>query len=717
MGYIRLEKDSDGVVELVFDQPGKNVNTMGTEYDEAIHPAMDELEAMVTKGGVKGVYVRSGKPGQFFAGGDIKQMLEMDLNIDAEEKAKMYEGIMRAKSPLRRLELLGVPVAVGINGAAMGGGFEIALACQRRFALNGVAVGLPEAQIGLMPGAGGTVRMTRLLGMQEALGLISKGKRLKADKALEKGLLHELCDSEEKMAAAAKKWLLANPEAKQPWDEEGYQLPGGTVSDEANQGFAFFGPANVLAQTKGLMPAQNAIIACVADSSRVDFDTAQKIEARYMLSLLLDQTARNMMLAFFVQMEALNRGASRPEGIEKTSLKKLGVLGAGQMGAGIATAAAQKGIEVVLKDVSQENADKGKAYAEKSFAKNRRVSDSQAKEYLACIKATDSYRDIADCDVVIETVFEDRGVKATVTKEAEAVMRSDAVLASNTSALPINELSEASSRPENFVGMHFFSPAEKMPLVEIIAGDKTSGQALAKIFDLGQQLGKVPIVVNDGPGFFTSRVIGKTVTQGAEMVMQGINPVLVESAARDNGAPVGPLAAIDEISQATAYHNGQQLKADTEARGEKWEESSTSILIDRMVNEFDRKGKVYGGGYYEYPEGGKKYIWPGLKDAFAPNGYREIPYQDIKDRLLFSQSLEAVRAMQDGVVNNVGDGNIGSIMGIGFPAQTGGVFQAINAYGLRAFAERSRELAERYGADFEPPQLLLDRAERNELFL
>lgn len=720
MGYIRLEKDSDGIVDLIFDQPGKTVNTMGAEYDEAMRAAVTELKGMVEKGECKGIYIRSGKPGQFFAGGDIKELLEMDLNPSDEKKAEMYNGVMQTKAPLRELETLGVPVAVGINGACLGGGFEISLACHYRVAMNGVQVGLPEAMIGLMPGAGGVVRMTYLLGMQEAIGLISQGKRLTAEKAQAKGLIHELAESEEELAAKAKAWIKANPEAKQPWDTEGYKIPGGYPTDEANQGLTFFGPSNVMVQTKNLMPAQNAIFACVVDAARVDFDTAQKIEGRYFMHLLLNQVSRNMMTAFFVQMEALNKGASRPDGIDKTSIKKLGILGAGQMGAGIATVAAQKGIDVVLKDISLANAEKGKAYAENFYNKRiekKRLTEEAKTEYLARIKATEDYADMADCDLVIEAVFEDRKIKATVTRDTEAVLKADGVFASNTSALPITELAEASSRQANFIGMHFFSPAEKMPLVEIIRGANTSDETLARAFDLAQQLGKTPIVVNDAPGFFTTRVIGKTVSQGAIMLEEGINPVLIESAARDNGSPIGPLGAIDEISQETAYKNGQQAKADAEAQGQKWEDNAASRVLDRMVNEFGRKGKVHGAGYYEYPENGQKYMWPGLKDAFAPNGYKEIPYEDIKDRLVYSQCLEAVRAMEEGVIENVGDGNIGSIMGIGFPAQTGGVFQAINAIGLQKFVERAEYLHKQYGDDFAVPQLLKDRAAKNELFL
>lgn len=717
MGYIRLEKDSDGIVELIFDQPGKAVNTMGQEYEAAIKEAVSDLEKMVEAGDCKGVYVRSGKPNQFFAGGDIKELLEMDLHPSEQERQEMFEAIVEVKQPLRKLETLGVPVACGINGPAMGGGYEIAMSCHYRVALDDIQVGLPEAQIGLMPGAGGVVRMTYMLGMQEALGLISTGKRLKAPKAVEKGLLDELASSEDDMHAKAKAWIKANPEAKQPWDQDGFKLPGGLTTDKENEGFAFLGPANVLAQTKGLMPAPLAIFACVTDVTKVDFDTAQIIEARYFMKLLLSQVARNMMTAFFVQMESLNKGASRPANIEKQVCKKLGIIGAGQMGAGIATGAAKKGIHVVLKDINQENADRGRGYAADVFAKNKRVTEEQAAEYMSRITATASYDDLSDCDLVIEAVFEDRKIKGIVTKEIEAAIPADSVVASNTSALPITELAQASSRAENFIGMHFFSPAEKMPLIEIICGEKTSDLTLAKAFDLAQQMGKTPIVVNDAPGFFTTRVIGQTVQQGAEMLAEGVNPVLIESAARDNGSPIGSLGAIDEISQETAYKNGQQAKKDAIEQGNEWEDNVVSQVIDRMVNEFGRKGKVHGGGYYEYPENGRKHIWPGLKEHFAPNGYKDIPYEDIQDRLWMCQSLEAVRTMEEGVLESIADGNIGSIMGIGFPPQTGGALQAINAYGLQEFVDRCDYLTSHYGEAFKVPQLLRDRAAKNELFL
>ncbi|MBK7520313.1 MAG: enoyl-CoA hydratase/isomerase family protein [Gammaproteobacteria bacterium] len=717
MGYIKLEQTGDGIVELVFDQPGASVNTMGVEYDAAMRAAVAELQRLVAAGGVRGVYLRSGKPGQFFAGGDIKEILEMDLEPDAVRKAELFEGILGAQATLRALEMLGVPVAVGINGAALGGGFEIALACHYRIAIEGVMVGLPEAQLGLMPGAGGVVRTTRLIGMQEAIGLVSQGSRLAARKALEKGLLDEVVADEAQMHAQARAWLLANPEARQPWDRKDYRMPGGGPEHKANQGLLMLGPVNVMNQTRGLMPAQKAIFAAVADTARVDFDTALKIEARYFLSLLLDQTARNMMTAFFVQMSAINKGSSRPAAVARRTFRTLGIIGAGQMGAGIAYMAASKGLDVVLKDVDLAAAERGKEYARTASERNKRLDDAGREALLARIRPSDSYEDLGGCEAVIEAVFERRAIKATVVRELEAVLGHGALLASNTSALPITELAEASVRPANFIGMHFFSPADKMPLVEIICGEQTGDEALAAAFDLAQQLGKTPIVVNDAPGFFTSRVIAKTISQGAEMVLEGIDPVLIEAAARANGSPVGPLAAIDEISQETAYRNGLQMKADVEARGETWQEQPAGELIRRMVEDFGRKGRRAGGGYYDYPESGKKRIWPGMREHFAPDGHRVIPFEDIRDRLLYAQCTEAVRAMQEGVVCSAADGNIGSIMGIGFPPHTGGVFQYINACGLARFIARARELAACYGADFEPPKLLLDKAARGEPFV
>ena len=723
MGYIRLEKDSDGILELIMDQPGESVNTLGDAFIEAITQAVDEIEQQ--KDSIKGVYVRSGKS-SFFGGGDLRKLLALPVDPSEQEATELFDGVMSAKMPLRKLETLGVPVAVGINGAALGGGYEIALACHYRVAVADAEMGLPEVQLGLMPGADGVVRMVRKHGLTDAITFISQGKQFKGQKALDNKFCDAIADNEQDMHKQAKAWILANPDAAQPWDKPGYAIPGGSPADkdmdQGLQGLLYFGPVNVMTNTWGNFPAAQAIFACVSDVSRVDFETAQRIEARYFVRLMCSSVAKNMISTFFFQLKELENGKSRPsfDAVPKTQCNTLGILGAGQMGSGIAFAAAKQGVKVVLKDVTLEAANKGRAYVqaacEKLLAKGR-MTKEQSNALLSMITATENVQDLADCDMVIEAVFEDRSVKAQVTKETEAVVNAACVVASNTSSLPITELAQQSSRPDQFVGMHFFSPAEKMPLVEIIRGEKTSDESLAKAFDLAILLGKKPIVVNDGPGFFTTRVIAKTVEQGATMVLEGVNPVVIENAALQNGSPVGPLAAIDEISQATAYKNAQQSFADKRANGQAVDENAPAYrLVKQMVETFDRKGKVHGAGYYEYPEGGKKYIWPGLQEHFAPNGYTDIPFADVQDRLVFSQALEAVRAMEEGIVNTSADGNIGSIMGIGYPAQTGGVFQHINAYGLNPFIERAEYLQQTYGDDFAVPELLKQKAAAGECF-
>lgn len=716
MAYIRLEQDDDGVVELIIDQPDSKVNVMGEAYDAAMREAVADL--VERKDAISGVYVRSGKAGHFFAGGDIKAMMEMDLNPSAEEKRRMFEGMLASKQPLRQLETLGVPVAVGINGAALGGGYEICLACHHRVALDAptVQIGLPEAQLGLMPGAGGVVRLTRLLGIQAALPLISKGSRLKAEKALQQGLVDELAADEEDMARRAKEWIKANPKFKQPWDRDDYRMPGGAPSSPKMQQALYFGPVMVLNETQGNMPAQKVIFAAICDTARVDVDTAFKVESRYFMRLLLDQTARNMMRAFFVQMNAVGGGASRPQGVKPTQVKRLAVLGAGLMGAGIAFNAARSGIDVALKDRDRASAEKGREYTEKACAKSKRIDEAKAAEILARVQVVDEMEDFADCDALIEAVFEDRALKAEVSAEALRHLPKTAFFATNTSALPIGELAEAAGdAADRFVGMHFFSPAERMPLVEIIRGEKTSDEAVARAFDLARQLGKTPIVVNDAPGFFTTRVIGKMVGQGLDMLTEGADAVTLENAARQAGCPVGPLALSDEIGLGTAHHAQTQAFKDAEARGEKIEPTPANELLRVMVEERKRRGKGDGGGFYEYPEGQDKHIWGELRGMFKAV---DMPVADIKDRLLYAEALEAVRAMEQGVIDSVADANIGSIMGIGFPPHTGGVLQFINACGLEAFVARADDLHQRYGhADFEVPAMLRERAASGELFL
>ncbi len=597
MSYIRLEKDDDGIVELIFDQQGKAVNVMGEEYARAMPQALDELEAMVDE--ITGVYVRSGKPGQFFAGGDITMMLEMDLDPSAEERESIFRGLLEAKEPLARLERLGVPIAVGINGPALGGGYEIALACHHRIALEDrrVKIGLPEAMLGLMPGAGGVVRMVRLLGMQEALTLISQGKQLDAQRALDRGLVHALAADEEEMAERAKAWIRANPEAKQPWEEPGYSIPGGGPEDPANQGLTYFGPVNVMVQTRGNMPAQQVIMAAVIDTARVDYATAHVIEARYFQRLLLDQVARNMMTTFFVQMNELDAGASRPDGIEKTEVKKLGILGAGVMGAGIAFAAAKVGIEVVLKDLNQDNADRGKAYAATACEKSRRIDEDQAEQILARIHPTALVSDLADCDLVIEAVFEDREVKAGVLAALDRVCPPGCVIASNTSSIPIGELAEdlAPARRRRFVGMHFASPVSRIAFLELIPGEETDPATVEFADAIGRDIGKQPTRSADVPGFASNRLLFALLTEAIRLIEEGVaTPEDIDATCRlALGHPLGPCRLMDTISN-PLVQQVRDILAD--AYGERF---ATGPLLDEMV-EAGRTGRKAGQGWHRY---------------------------------------------------------------------------------------------------------------------
>ena len=715
MSYITLTKDpQNNIIELVFDQPDSSVNLMGEAFQEHFGVAIKQLEQ--EKDNLAGIYVRSGKPNHFFAGGDIKEMLEMDLNPSAKDKKEMFEGMLVLKQYLRTLETLGVPVVVGVNGSALGGGYEIALACHYRIMVNDPSfrIGLPEVQLGLLPGGGGIVRLTRMLGMTKAMELISTGKRLKPEKAFQEGLVDQLAADEASMGEIAKKWLLDSPKNCQPWDEKNYAMPGGAPGDTEAQGFMFFTSVNVMNNTMGNLPAPKAILAAITETARVDFATAEIIESRYFMHLLLSQTARNMMIAFFVQQKQIESGASRPDKsrYSTSQVNKLGVLGSGQMGSGIAVCAVKNGIDVVLKDIDIKSSQQGKETATKLLAMDKRLSEEQVEEISARIHTTDNYQDLSSCDLVIESVFEDPKVKAEVTSEVEQVLPKDTVIGSNTSALPITELAKACKLQENFIGVHFFSPAERMPLVEIIKGKKTSEMTLAKAFDFARQIGKTPIVVNDGTGFFTSRVFGAGMTEGVRMLAEGINPVLIENAAKFGGSPVGPLAVMDEISQATAYKALQGYenlgsdapKQDDLVRG----------VVEKMVKELDRKGKIYGAGFYEYPKDEPKYLWSKLREIFAPKGWHNIPFEDIKDRLYYIQTLEALKALEEGIVNTVADANIGSIMGIGFPPHTGGVLQFVNAIGSKAFCSRTMELAERYGERFKPTPLLLEKAANNE---
>jgi len=714
---IRWDKDADGIVVLTMDDPNQSANTMNRDYAASMAATVDRLTA--EKDGITGVVITSAKK-TFFAGGDLKDMIEAKPE-DAEEGFEFISGI---KAQLRRLETLGKPVVAAINGAALGGGLEIALACHHRIAadVKGSQIGLPEVSLGLLPGGGGVTRTVRLMGIQSALlNVLLQGQRHKPAKALELGLVHELVSSVDELLPAAKAWIKANPQASQPWDVKGFKIPGGSPSHPAFAANLPAFPANLRKQLKGAnMPAPRAILSAAIEGAQVDIDTALVIESRYLIELLSGQVAKNMIKAFFFDLQHINSGGSRPDGYEKFTARKVAVLGAGMMGAGIAYVCARGGMDVVLKDVTQEAADKGRDYSVKLFDKavsRGKITREKADETLARITPTASVDDLAGCDLVIEAVFESTELKHKVFAEIENVVAPDAVLGSNTSTLPITGLAEGVKRQEDFIGLHFFSPVDKMPLLEIIVGDKTSDATLAKAFDVAQQIKKTPIVVNDSRGFFTSRVIGTFMNEAIAMVAEGVNPQSVEQAGSQAGYPAPPLQLMDELTLTLPQKIRRETKAAVLASGGEWTEHASEPLVDRMVEEFDRKGRSSGAGFYSYVDGKRDGLWMGLYEHFAKDGH-SIPFEDMKERMLFAEALETVKCFDEGVLRSIPDANIGSIMGIGFPPWTGGVIQYINGYegGVAGFVARARELAQRYGDHFLPPASLVEKAEKGQKF-
>ncbi|MEV7023436.1 3-hydroxyacyl-CoA dehydrogenase NAD-binding domain-containing protein [Kitasatospora sp. NPDC093558] len=717
---IRWEQDQDGVVTLVLDDPSQSVNTMNDAFTADFDTVVERLAGLAASDGLRGVVVTSGKK-TFFAGGDLRMLSA----ARPEDAAAVFEKSMRIKRALRTLETLGKPVVAAVNGSALGGGLEIALACHHRIALDTPAsrIGLPEVTLGLLPGGGGVVRTVRLFGIADALlKVLLQGRQYRPAQALEQGIVHELAATPEELTAKARAWIAANPTAVQPWDVKGYKIPGGTPSTPALAANLPAFPANLRKQLAGApYPAPRNILAAAVESSQVDVDTAMAIEARYFTELACGQTSKNMIQALFFDMQAVNSGAGRPKDVEKRTIRKVAVLGAGMMGAGIAYACAKAGIEVVLKDVSVEAAERGKAYSagllEKAVAHGR-STEAKRDELLARITPTADPADLAGCDAVIEAVFENTELKHKVFQEIEGVVVPDALLCSNTSTLPIGVLAEGVQRVGDFIGLHFFSPVDKMRLVEIIRGPQTGDEALARAFDLVRQIDKTPIVVNDSRGFFTSRVIGQFLNEGVAMIGEGIEPASIEQAAAQAGYPAKVLSLMDELTLTLPRKIRDEYRRATEAAGGTWTPHPADAVVDRMVDEFGRPGRSGGAGFYEYGEDGRRgKLWPGLREHFT-RADADVPFEDLKERMLFSEALDSVRCLEEGVLTSVADANVGSILGIGFPAWTGGVFQYINGYegGPAGFAARARELAAAYGERFAPPALLERMAAEGRTF-
>ncbi|RLL34774.1 3-hydroxyacyl-CoA dehydrogenase [Acinetobacter cumulans] len=709
MSAIQFEKNADNIVILTLDSPNQSANTMNADFRAALAETVDKLQADEN---IAGIIFRSNKK-TFFAGGDLDELIQ----ATPEHATEFFNMIEEMKAKLRYIETRGIPVVVALNGTALGGGWELALGCHYRIALNDAKAkfGLPEVTLGLLPGGGGIVRMVRLLGLQNAFPLLMEGKQIGVEKAKSLGLIQDTADSLEDLMDKAITWVKANPKSQQPYDVKGYKIPGGTPSTPAVAQMLAIAPAMLRDKTKGCYPAPEAIMSAAVEGAQVDVDTALTIESRYFTYLATGQISKNMIGTFWHGLNAIKSGASRPKDVAKWQATKVGILGAGMMGAGIAYATASKGIAVVLKDVSVEAAEKGKAYSQKLLDKKvsqGRLSAEKRDQVLGLIHATADAADLQGCDLIIEAVFENVELKAKVTQEAEAYLADSGIFASNTSTLPISGLAQASQDQAKFIGLHFFSPVDKMQLVEIIKGKNTSAETLAKAYDYVQQIGKTPIVVNDSRGFFTSRVFGTFVQEGLRLLSEGVHPARIEMAALKAGMPVGPLAIQDEVSLTLSEHVANETRKALQAEGKDLPRSGADDVIQTMIHEFGRKGKAAGAGFYEYPEGGKKHLWDGLSKWQKDSNISE---QEMIDRFLFVQSLDTLRCLEEGVLESTIDGNVGSIFGIGFAPWTGGALQFLNQYGLEKALLRANTLEAKYGERFKAPQLLKDKVAKGEL--
>jgi 3-hydroxyacyl-CoA dehydrogenase/enoyl-CoA hydratase/3-hydroxybutyryl-CoA epimerase len=713
---IRWDQDGDGVVTLTLDDPGQRANTMTDDFRSSLSSTVDRLYD--AKDDIAGVIITSAKD-TFFAGGDLKLLAQ----VNDDNAAEFAAGVTKIKSDFRRLETFGKPVVAALNGAALGGGLEIALACHHRIALDNpkAQFGFPEVTLGLLPGAGGVVRTVRMLGLADALmKVLLQGTRYNPADAVGVSIVDELAATPDELLAKAHAWISANPNAAQPWDTDGYRMPGGTPSSPKLAGMLPAFPANLRKQLKGApMPAPHHIMCAAVEGANVDIDTAFAIEGRYFVNLAKGQVAKNMIQAFWFDLNSINAGGSRPDGFAPRPTQKVAVLGAGMMGAGIAYVSARNGIEVVLKDVSIEAADKGKAYSQKLLDKaisRGKMDQAKADAILARITPTDDYAALEGCDLIVEAVFEKQSLKHEVFAAAQDVVLPDALLGSNTSTLPITGLAEGVQRKADFIGLHFFSPVDKMPLLEIIRGEQTSDAALARALDYAKQIKKTPIVVNDSRGFFTSRVIGTFVNEALAMLGEGVPPASIEQATTQAGYPVGALQLADELNMELFLKIRNETR---EAQGATYLRHPAEDVVEKMV-ELGRPGRLRGAGFFDYDENGKRLgLWSGLAEHFPVNGDpAAVDLNQLSERMLVIEAIESARCVEEGVLITTADANIGSIMGIGFPPWTGGVLQYVNGYpgGVSAFVTRADEFAQQYGPRFEPNPLLRKKAENGETF-
>ena len=717
-----VEVDGDGIALLTIDLPGQSMNV----WNQAL---MDEfanwVDAFIADDKITGAVIASGKSSGFMAGADLRMLGSMggdDTSPEAFESAFFLNRTFRkletgghAAKLLQKGEAFAKPVAVAVEGLALGGGLELVLACHYRVVADNakIQLGLPEVQVGLLPGGGGTQRTPRLAGLQAAAMLATQGNPIDPSTAKAQGIIQEIVPPGTTIEAA-KKWVKENPKAVQPWDKKGFKFPGGAGAMDPRSA-QFFTAANAMAQkeTQHNYPAVQSILSCLYQGSIVPMDTAVKIETKFFMRLLADPVAKNMIRTLFINKQAMEKGAQRPAGIEKVDIKKVGVLGGGLMGSGITHVTVKGGMDVVVLDRSLEDANKAVEYSRKILAKRvakGKMSQEKMDGFLAKIKPTDNYDDLKDVDLVIEAVFERPDVKADVTKKAEAVIGPDVIFASNTSTLPITGLAENSVRPEQFIGMHFFSPVEKMPLLEIIPGEKTGPRAIAAAFDYNAKIRKTPIIVKDTRGFFTNRVFPPYISEAVRLLMEGVKPALIENAAKNLGMPIGPLAVLDETSLSLGYDVQQSTKKEL---GDAYQETGAEPFFEKMVVDLGRKGRKSGGGIYEYPSTGEKHLWPGLSDHYPL--LEEQPSVDVvKERLLYAQLIATAQCYDEGVVPDPASADLGAIFGWGFAPWTGGPLSYIDTIGVDQFVRTAESLAQKHGARFNPPPMFRDLAKENK---
>ncbi len=707
---IKYKKDINNIVTLTLDMTNRKVNIINHEIGKAFFPVLEHLKKEKEKGVLRGVILTSGKK-SFLAGGDLDYMFKN------ENKEQIFDYSQTLKKFFRDLESPGVPVVAAMNGTALGTGFEMAIACHHRIVINKptIQIGHPEASLGIMPGSGGVIRLMWLLGIERAYHILANGQSYNPEEALKAGIVDQLADEEEDMFEKAISWLLNTQEGRRPWDKIGESIPGGTARDLKVANKIRLLGAQLTKQTYNNYPAQQAILNTLSEGSKVDFETACRIESRYFTKLLLSKEAKNMTKVFWYDFNAIKAGDSRPKGFGKFRPKKVGIVGAGLMGSGIAYSCIQYGMDVVLKDVSKAIADRGKEYTEQKLSElvhKQKLSEKEKSKILKKIKTTEHSEDFESCDLVIESVFENQMVKSKVTKEAEAFMDEYAFLASNTVSIPITKLAESAERPENYIGLHFFAPVENVPLVEIVKGEKTSDETVARAFDFVKKIRKIPIIVKDSWGFFASRVLNTYILEGLILLQEGYPPALIENLGLQAGMPKGALAFADDLSMKMILSYENQAATNY---GPKYIQHPAVEVLHKMIEEIDRQGKQRKAGFYEYKNEGNRQLWDGLKDHFSILK-TDYDREEISERFMFAQVIEAVWCLQEKIIQSVPEANLGSIYGWGFPSFKGGVLQYINDYGVTTFVEKCEQFEKAHGPRFKVPKLLKTKAEKGETF-